>query len=71
MIAMQICARCGCWINDREATGESAIYNPNGPDIILHEKCFFDEDEEIEREGMNDLPDRLVQYKRTLKENGY
>ena len=42
------CARCGKYLNIHETTGESAIYNPTGPKIILCEACFFDEDAQIE-----------------------
>jgi len=61
------CARCGKYLKDHETTGESAIYNPTGPKIILCEGCFFDEDAEIEEAGTNNLPDTLKRYNSAIK----
>jgi len=59
------CARCVRPLG--EVTGESAIYNPNGPPILLCEPCFFDEDAQITALGGNDLPDTLARYKVNLQ----
>lgn len=57
---MDYCPRCMTRISG--ARGESAIYQSHDiPDLC--ERCFFDEDAEIEERGTNDLPDTLQRYR--------
>jgi hypothetical protein len=58
----RICVRCLHRLGETEAEGESGIYSPDRP-FLLCEPCFFAEDEEIEREGTNNLPERIKQYR--------
>lgn len=58
---MDLCVRCRSQIWRHETHGESSLYSPDRS-FTLCEPCFFDEDAEIEREGTNNLPDRLADY---------
>lgn len=62
--SMKTCARCGFRIGDSESTGQSLIYDPNSEaPIELHEGCLFEEEQEIEEAGTNNLPQTLAKYK--------
>lgn len=54
-----ICARCKEPVREGAPEGQSAIYRSNHR---ICEPCFFDEDEQIDAEGTNDLPDTLKRY---------
>ena len=59
------CPRCSSRIVAGAATGESGIYMSHDvPDLC--EQCFFDEENEIEMAGTNDLPDTLAWYRRNM-----
>ncbi len=60
------CARCRKFVRDHECQGESGLYSPNRG-FMLCEKCFDDEDREIDAAGTNDLPDRLEEYRANLR----
>jgi len=68
------CAKCSESLFNRDGsirpTGESGIYNPNGPSILLCEYCFDAEDDLIEQKGTNDLPDVLARYKENIARTG-
>lgn len=66
MIENDYCANCGCYIGNATATGVAGLYDPNGPDILLCEPCFFAEEDAVEAAGTNNLPDRLARYKRNI-----
>ncbi len=61
-----ICANCKKKLSQHETTGTSALYNPTGHEILLCESCFFEEDDIIETERTNNLPERLKKYKENL-----
>lgn len=54
-----ICARCKQTFIGARSSGQSALY---GARHILCEPCFFDEDEQIDERGTNNLPDTLERY---------
>lgn len=58
------CGRCCKLIQKGETSGDSSIYQSHG--IHLCEPCFFDEQEEIDVKGTNDLPATLKQYRFNL-----
>lgn len=62
----RMCARCRCNIERGDSSGESGLYSPNRS-FTLCEPCFFAEDEETEREGTNNLPDRLEEYRKNMR----
>lgn len=57
----QYCARCGKYIRDGETTGESGLYSPKRA-FTLCEKCWLEEDAEIEKNGSNDMPSVVASY---------
>ena len=59
------CDWCRKTIGAYEVTGESALYSPDRV-YILCEPCFLKEDALIEKEGTNDLPIVLANYKRRV-----
>jgi hypothetical protein len=60
------CPRCSKFIRNGETRGESSIYGSHDiPDLC--EPCFFDEDEEIEEAGTNDLPKTLAWYRENMR----
>jgi hypothetical protein len=61
-----ICANCEQSFDEHKATGVSSLYNPEGPDILLCERCFLEEDALIDRRG-NNLLERLKHYLHVLK----
>ena len=63
----RMCARCRCNLYEQDCTGESGLYSPNRA-FTLCEPCFFDEDAEIEKEGTNDLPLRIEQYRENIRQ---
>lgn len=56
-----ICPRCKQRTLDPRSNGESALYKSRH---LICVPCWHDEDAEIEREGTNNLPDRLRSYGR-------
>ena len=59
------CPRCSNLIRSGEVRGECGIYGSHDiPDLC--EQCFFDEGDEIEQAGTNDLPDTLAWYRRNM-----
>jgi hypothetical protein len=63
-----MCARCRIKVNqDRDCLGESGIYSPTGRAFTLCEPCFLEEDEEMNGERGNDLPERLDMYRANLR----
>lgn len=58
---MRKCANCKCNLPTGSTIGYSGLYNPNGPDIILCETCFLEEDDLINENG-NNQPERLKHY---------
>lgn len=66
---MKICANCTKEIKPGETTGDSSLYNPGGINIILCELCWLDEDNLIEEKGRNNLPEKLNQYKKNIKDH--
>jgi hypothetical protein len=61
-----MCARCRIRLRWEDCQGESGLYSPNRS-FTLCEPCFEEEDREIDVMGMNDLPERLEEYRRNLK----
>jgi hypothetical protein len=58
-VRLSVCPRCKQRVLDHRSYGESAIYRSR------HRLCFpcwHAEDDEIEREGTNDLPETLKGY---------
>lgn len=63
-----MCARCRIKVDqDRDCLGESGIYSPTGRAFTLCEPCFLEEDEEMNGDRGNDLPERLDMYRANLK----
>lgn len=58
-MGLLICPRCKNRCLDRRDCGESGLYRSRH---LICVECFHAEDAEIEREGTNDLPDRLKSY---------
>lgn len=58
-MSLFICPRCKRRCLNKNDCGESAIYKSRH---LLCVGCWHDEDEEIEREGTNNLPHRLLTY---------
>lgn len=58
-VRLLTCPRCKKRVLDRRNCGESAIYKSRH---LICVSCWHDEDAEIEREGTNNLPDRLAAY---------
>jgi len=58
-MAKFICARCKGPVLEGRPEGQSALYGSNHR---LCEPCFFEEDEEIDSEGTNNLPGTLRRY---------
>ncbi len=56
---MLVCPRCKKRSLNPRSYGESGLYRSNH---ILCVDCFHEEDAEIEREGTNNLPERLASY---------
>jgi hypothetical protein len=56
---MQVCPRCKLLVDLNGEYGESQIYRSMHRLCI---PCFEEEDAEIDREGTNDLPERLKSY---------
>lgn len=54
-----ICARCKKPVRRGEPEGMSSIYKSKH---LLCEPCFLAEDDEIEIEGTNNLPETLKKY---------
>lgn len=65
-MSRDMCARCRIRLRWEDCQGESGLYSPNRS-FILCEPCFDEEDREIDVRGMNDLPERIEEYKRNLK----
>lgn len=60
------CPRCCKPIRPGATLGESAIYRSHDiPELC--ERCFEDEDAEIDERGTNDLPDVLGRYRENMK----
>lgn len=60
------CPRCSWIIFRGETRGESGIYGSSDiPDLC--EPCFFDEEDEIEAAGTNDLPETLARYRANMR----
>jgi hypothetical protein len=62
---MDVCPRCRCLMHRGATVGESSIYGSHDVGDLC-EPCFFEEDEEIEREGTNNLPKTLEFYRRNM-----
>lgn len=63
-----MCARCRRAVHYlKDCLGESSIYSPTGRAFTLCEKCWMDEDLEIDRAGTNDIPERLDEYRANLR----
>lgn len=56
---MRICPRCKQRTLNTDDCGESGLYRSRH---LICNPCWHEEDAEIEREGTNDLPDRLKSY---------
>jgi hypothetical protein len=63
---MTMCARCRIKLRREDCQGESGVYSPNRA-FTLCEPCFEEEDREIDMRGMNELPERIEEYKRNLR----
>lgn len=62
-----MCARCRVRVDQvRDCLGESGLYSPNHA-FTLCERCFLDEDLEIDRAGTNNIPERLEEYRANLR----
>lgn len=61
------CPRCTCAIFWGDATGVSGIYGSDDVDDLC-EACFLEEDEQIDREGTNDLPQTLARYRQNMRD---
>lgn len=61
-----MCARCRKPVKQTECLGESGIYSPNRA-FTLCERCFLDEDLEIDRAGTNVIPERIDEYRANLR----
>lgn len=57
------CARCGKPLRYGDASGESQIYSP-AKGYELCERCWLEEDVEIEAAGTNQMPDKVAEYER-------
>ena len=62
----RMCARCRCNLYETDCTGESGLYSPNRS-FTLCEPCFFDEEAETDREGTNDIPLRVEEYRQHMR----
>lgn len=61
------CARCRNAVDQfKDCLGESGIYSP-GRAFTLCEKCFLDEEAEIDRAGSNVIPERIEEYRANLR----
>ena len=61
-----MCARCRIRVDQlRDCLGESSIYSPNRA-FTLCEPCFLEEEQEIDAQGSNDLPQRIEMYRANL-----
>lgn len=58
-MSLLVCPRCKRRCLNPDDYGESGIYKSKHRVCV---GCFHDEDEEIEREGTNDLPETLKTY---------
>lgn len=58
------CACCGENISHR-GDGISGVYSPD-LEFLLCEDCWYEEEAEIDERGTNDLPHRIVHYKKML-----
>ena len=56
---LSVCPRCKERVLDRSNCGESGLYKSRH---LICVPCFHAEDAEIDREGTNNLPDRLRDY---------
>jgi len=56
-----ICANCKRPIVGSDGGSESSVYSPDRA-FILCEPCWLQENAEIDREGTNDLPQRVKRY---------
>lgn len=64
-----ICAGCGTNLSDADAgvVGESGLYNPEGPRILLCATCSLGEKSLMDEAGTHHMPNLLASYKRALK----
>lgn len=62
-----MCARCRIKVSQEDCLGESGIYSPTGQAFTLCEKCFDEEDAEMNGDRGNNLPERLDMYRANLK----
>lgn len=65
---LKTCPRCKQPSLDINDCGESQIYRSRH---LICNPCWHEEDAEIEREGTNDLPDRLRSYGSENDDSGY
>ena len=62
-----MCARCRIRVDQlRDCLGESGIYSPNRA-FTLCEPCSLEEEQEIDVQGGNDLPQRIEMYRANLR----
>jgi hypothetical protein len=59
------CANCGTDILNAKCTGVSSIYQSGGIDLC--ETCYLMEDDLIDQQGTNVLPERLKHYNKMLE----
>ena len=61
-----MCARCRKPLRWEDCQGESGLYSPNRT-FTLCEPCFLQEDAEIDAKGMNDIPNRIEEYRQNMR----